>query len=478
MSKGNSVSASMVFKTLERYSVMGVQLIVQIVIARILNPEDYGIVAMMSVFIAIATVFVQNGFSMAIVQKKEADERDYGTALFINLLIGLFLYFLIFFTAPFIAEYYHQLEIKNCIRVLALVLVLGSVNSIQIAISNRQMQFKNLFKCNLIASIISGLTGVVFALLGFGYWALVIQQICSSVVMLFLITLQQHWMPRFYFKKESAKSMFSFGWKTLCAGLLNEGFNQLNSLIIGRKYSSSDLAFYTKGNQFPKYVTMGVDSSISTVMFSAFSNKQDEEDTLHKLMKKTICINSYIVIPLLIFLAVSADKIISILLTEKWLQVVPFMQLACVACAFHPVAAAQVQLISAIGRSDLRLQMEVIKKSIFLALLLPAIQYGPIAIAISAVVAGFLGVLIGAIYCQKIVNYRVVYTLQNLFPILISGGVMGVCMWLLGILVLHPFLTLVLQALCGAIIYFVISRMLNIYAFFYLKNFIIKILKK
>lgn len=478
MTKGNSVSASMIFKTLERYSVMGVQLIVQIVIARILSPEDYGVVAMMSVFIAIATVFIQNGFSMAIVQKKEADERDYGTALLINLLIGVFLYIIIFIAAPYISVFYHQPEITPCIRTLALILIIGSVNSIQVAISNRQMQFKNLFKCNLIASIVSGIIGVVCALIGLGYWALVIQQLSSSALLLVLITLQQHWVPRFCFKKDGAASMFSFGWKTLCASLLNEIFNQINSLIIGRKYSSSDLAFYTKGNQFPKYVTMGVDTSISTVMFSAFSNKQDEEKALHNLMRKTICINSYIVIPLLTFLAVSASNIIVLLLTEKWLPVVPFMQLACITCAFHPVAAAQVQLISAIGRSDLRLIMEIIKKIIFLGLLIPAVQFGPIAIAISGVIAGVIGVLIGAIYCQKYVNYRITVTLSNLFPIIIASCLMGGIMALIGCIDIHPVFIMCLQVILGGFVFFFVSKLLNIYGFSYLKDYIIKFINK
>lgn len=478
MQKGNSVSSSMIFKTLERYSVMGVQLIVQIVIARILNPSDYGLVAMMTVFISIATVFIQTGFNMAIVQKKDADERDYGTALLVNLLIGLTLYGIIFIAAPYIANFYHQPDIKQCIRVLALMLVLGSVNSIQVAIANRQMQFKNLFKCNLIASIVSGVLGITCALIGLGYWALVIQQLSSSAILLIVLTLQQHWIPKLCFYKERAVTMFSFGWKILCASLLNELFNQISSLIIGRKYSSSDLAFYTKGNQFPKYVTMGVDSSISTVMFSAFSKVQDEELSLHKLMRKTICINSYFVIPLLVILAACAKSIIIILLTEKWLPVVPFMQLACITCIFHPIAAAQVQLISAIGRSDLRLKMEIIKKGIFLALLIPAVAYGPIAIAISAVVAGLIGVVIGAFYCQYYVNYRIKTTISNLTPIVVAASFMGMVMFLLGILDISPILLLLIQVVVGCITYWIMSFLLKIYGYTYLKEYVLGFLKR
>lgn len=476
--KGNSVASSMVFKTMERYVVMAFQMVVQIVIARILSPHEYGIVAMMTVFISVATIFIQNGFNMALVQKKDADETDFSTALIVNMIIGCVMYLIVSLSSPLIAKFYNQPYIENCLPVLSLLLVFGSINSIQIAIANRKMMFKSLFKCNVVASLFSGINGIVAALLGLGVWALIIQQLSSSIVLSIMLYSQQHWKPNWKFNKASAKNLFSFGWKLLAAGLLNQIYKELNSLVIGKQYTSSDLAFYTKGSQFPKYITTGVDSSIGSVMFSAFSKNQNDENALHLQMKKTIVINSFFVFPILAILGAAAEPIVEILLTTKWLPLVPYMQICCVTFALHPLASTQMQAIAAVGRSDVRLKIELIKKGIGIALLFLSVNYGPLAIAFSAAVSGIIGVIIGAIAGKRTTGYPLSSLITDLGPIFLITAVMTAVICCIKFFQVNPFIMLIIQAITGILIYLGLSKCFNLFGYTYLTQVIKQIHNK
>lgn len=462
---------------MERYSVMFIQMVVQIVIARILSPSHYGIVAMMTVFINIANVFIQSGFNAALIQKKNATEIDKRTALTINILVGVFMYALIFLTAPFIASFYREEAIVSCIRVLGLLLIFGSINSIQVAIANRNMQFGALFKCNLVVSIISGVFGVICAVMGLGVWALIIQQLSSCIILTIMLVSTLQWRPRFGYRTESAKNLFSFGWKMLAASLINVVFKELNGLIIGRRYTSADLAFYSKGSYFPKTISSGMDMSISTVMFSAFSRKQEDRNELHTLYKKTINVNSYLLFMVLGIFAIAAPSFISVVLTDKWLPMVPYIWIMCCTCAFHPAATAQLQALAAIGRSDLRLKMEFLKKSIVIALLIPAIPYGPIAIAISAAISTLIAMLIGAIACQKYVGYSIVSTLKDIIPIMMVTMITLIPLYFIGTMNILPIWKLIIQSFAGVLIYLTISSLFKLYGFNYMKTFVLSKLK-
>ena len=442
--------------------VMAFQMIVQIVIARILSPSDYGLVAMMSVFISIASVFINNGFNAAIIQKKEADFRDFGTALFLNFLIGVFLYTLLFFFAPAIAGFYNQPQLKLCLRVLALILPIGSVSSIQSAIAVRRMRFRNLFICNVIGSVASGIIGITTAVLGAGYWALIAQQISSFVVVAIALTYHATWKPRFGFDKASAQEQFNYGWKMLGASLLNSIYNELNSLIIGKKYTAADLSFYTKGRTFPSTVTAGVDSALQSVLLSSMSKNQDNEKELHRLIRVSSVANTFLLVPILCFLAVAGDTIVSLLLTSKWLPMVPFMQICCFTYAFHPVASINMQVIAAVGRSDMRLKLEFIKKPFGIIMLVLAIPYGPMGIAISAAITSVFGLMVGYIACQRIVHYRIIDSLKDLYPSWGVALIAGAVVYLMNGLVLNKILLLFLQMVVMVVLYYVLSRVLNL----------------
>ncbi len=477
MPKSNSISSSMIFMTLERYSIMFFQMVLQIVVARILSPQHYGIVAMMSVFISLANVFINDGFNRAVVQKKNATDVDYSTAFTINLLIGVFLYLIIFFSAPAIAIFYDIAEIKQCIRALALILIFGSVNCIQIAIANRMMAFGNLFKCNLVSSVAAGLTGLTCALLGFGVWALIIQQLCNAVMLTLMLFGSIKWRPRLMIDRKSAKEMFGFGWKMLAAALINEIFIELNSLIIGKKYTSEDLAFYSKGKQFPSMIVSGLTTSISSVMLAAFSKVQSDKEGLHALIKKSINVNSYLVFPILGVFAMTAKPIITVLLTEKWLPCLPYVYLICFTFSLYPVASVQVQSIAAVGRSDMRLKMEFIKKGIALALLLPAIKYGPYAIAVSAAITSVLSVFVGSVGCQICTQYKLSSTLKDIIPIFLITIASLVPLYFIGKLGLPNIIMIIVEVLVGGALYVFLSYCFKFYGFLYVRSFVANKLK-
>lgn len=460
---GNSIASSMVLKTLERYSVLVFQMLVQIVVARILTPNDYGIVAMMSVFISIASIFINNGFNMAVIQKQDATTRDFGTALLLNLCIGTFFYIILFLTSPYIAKFYNQPELIKTLRVLALILPIGSVSSIQIAVATRNMQFSNLFKCNLAGSIFAGVVGITCALCGMGYWGLIAQQIVSCVVIAIMLTYHATWKPKFDFVSSSAKEMFSFGWKLLAAGLLNQLYTELNSLIIGKKYLPSDLAFYNKGKQFPSMITTGLDSAIQSVSLSALSKRQDDKVYIHSLIHKTLISNSYILFPALTIFAFVAHPLVVLILTEKWLPVIPYIQICCFTFAFHPMAALDMQVLAAIGRSDLRLKLEFIKKPIGILLLVLAIPYGPISIAISAAITSIVSLAIGAIACSKCVGYTVWAHFRDILPILVVSLISGFCVFFIdATFTLSPLSATIVEGGIGVIVYIALSFIFNI----------------
>lgn len=481
MSKVNSVSTSMIYKTLERYSVMLFQMVVQVVIARILTPSDYGVVAMMGVFINLATVFTQNGFNRAVVQKKEADEKDFGTALTVNTLISISFYLLIFFAAPWIAGFYNNPDIKTLIRVLALTLPLSSINAIQVAVANRQMVFGNLFKCSLVASICSGIIGVLSALIGLGVWALIIQQLTVHLATTIMMVFTLNWKPRFLYRGSSAKEMFAFGWKMMAAAMISTIYNELASLIIGKKYSSNDLAFYSKGKYFPGLITMGMDASMESVMLSAFSKKQDNAKDLHVLMKKSQSFNCYLLFPMLAIFAMVAQPVVHLLLTDKWLPCLPFLYIACFTCAFHPIASSQMQAIAAVGRSDVRLKLEFLKKGIGIGLLIPAVKYGPLAIAINAAITSVLSILINTIACRIVVKYSIKETIKDFMPIAMATVVSIAPLFLLGGLFNNAVLEILVKGFIGFSLYLFITGGLKFDAFLYFKNFAISkinVLKK
>lgn len=467
----NKIFSSFIYKLLQTTSAQIIQFIVGLVLARILTPEEYGVQALLLVFINIANIFIQSGFSTALVQKLDADEKDFSTVFWATSGVAFVAYFVLFFCAPFISEFY-SMNATKYLRVLGLVLFPGAVVSIQLAKISREMRFKSLLKSSLLGVIISGIVGISMAYKGFGVWALIFQQITNQVVNCIVLFFVVAWCPRFIFSVERFKKLFSFGWKLLCSGLLNSLYNDLQNLVIGKKYNASVLGLYTRGQQFPNVLISNIDGSINSVMLPALAQVQEHKDIAKNLMRRAIKTSSYIVWPMMIGLAVVAEPTVRLILTDKWVGCVPYLQIMCITYAFMPIHTSNLQAINAMGRSDVFLQLEIVKKIYGIAILSIAVFCfkSPLAIAVSGVVGGLIGTFVNASPNKKIMDYSYFEQLKDILPCILLSVVMGVAITPLASVIQSDILLLFCQILLGVIIYIALSALFRIDAFLYLWN--------
>ena len=394
--KKTKVLASLIWKLMERLGAQGVSFIVQIILGRLLMPEDFGAIAIVTVFITLSNVFVQSGFNTALIQKKDADDKDFSSVFYLSTFIATMLYVLLFFTSPYIADYYSSPQLTQVLRVLAIILFFGAFNSIQNAYVARNMMFKKLFFSSTGSVIFSGIVGVIAAYLGLGVWALVLQQITYNLSVSVILWFTVKWRPRLLFSLSKVKVLFSFGWKLLASSLLNTLYMDIRTLIIGRIYNSSMLGFYNRGVQFPKLIVTNMDGAIQSVMLPALSDEQDNKKRVKEMVRRAIVTSSFLVFPMMVGLAVVAEPMIKIVLTDKWLPAAPFLQIFCASYALIPIHTANLQAINALGRSDVFLKLEIIKKVIGILILAISINFGIYAMAWGMVLSGAISSFINA----------------------------------------------------------------------------------
>ncbi|KIO70374.1 lipopolysaccharide biosynthesis protein [Caldibacillus thermoamylovorans] len=465
-----NVISSLLWKLLERGGTQGIQFIVTIVLARILLPEEFGIIVLITIFISIAEIFVQSGFNTALIQKKDVDETDFSSVFYLSLLVACILYILLFFTAPFIADFFGEPGLDSVLRVLSITLFLGAINSIQIAVISRKMQFKKLFTSSFGAVIISAIVGIGMAYNNYGVWALVGQQLSNKLTVTVILWFTVKWRPKLIFSFERVKSLFSFGWKILVSNLLDILYKNLQSLIVGRIYNSATLGFYNRGEQFPKLIVSNIDGSIQSVMLPTLSSYQDNKEKFKDIVRRSVVTSSFIIFPLMTGMAIVAEPLIRIILTDKWLPAVPFLQIFCASYALWPIHTANLQAINALGRSDLFLKLEVIKKIVGLIILGISIPFGVYALALGVLIASIISIFINAYPNSKIINYSIIEQFKDIVPSLILSSVMGILVYFIKYLELGTLLTLLLQILFGVIIYIGLAKLFRLECYIYLIN--------
>ena len=464
----NKILYSLFWKLMERGGTQGIQFIVQIVLARILVPNDYGIIALIAIFITLANVFVQSGFNTALIQKKDANEADFSSVFYLSLSVATLLYGVIFFTAPLIASFYRISQLTLVLRVLAITLFFGAFNAIQNAVVAKTMQFKKLFFSSLGAVLISGIGGIVLAYIGFGVWALVAQQLLNQFSITVILWFTVKWRPRLIFSFERVKGLFSYGWKLLASSLLDSLFMNLRSLIIGKIYNPATLGFYNRGDQFPQLIVSNINGSIQSVMLPALSSQQDNKQRVKDMVRRAIVTSSFIIFPLMFGLAASADSIVGILLTDKWLPCVPFLQIFCASYALWPIHTANLQAINALGRSDIFLKLEIIKKVIGLIILGISLFYGVYAIALGMLVIGIISTFINAYPNLRLLNYGYKEQVKDVMPSLLISLIMGVIVYTIKWINMTALPTLILQICTGGCVYIGIANIFKLEPYMYL----------
>ncbi|MBW6410294.1 lipopolysaccharide biosynthesis protein [Clostridium weizhouense] len=471
------VLSSLLWKYMERGGTQGIQFIVQIVLARILIPNDYGIISLIAIFITIANVFVQSGFNTALIQKKDANETDFSSVFYLSLVVASLIYLFLFITAPFIANFYDITQLIPVLRVLSITLFFGAFNSIQNAVVSKRMQFKKLFFSSLGAMILSGTVGIVLAYAGFGVWALVLQQLTNQFSITVILWFTVKWRPTLIFSFERVKGLFSYSWKLLISSLIDTLYMNLRSLIIGKMYNPAMLGFYNRGDQFPQLIVSNINGSIQSVMLPALSSEQSNRQRVKEMVRRSIVTSSFIVFPLMIGLAVIGEPLVKILLTDKWLPCVPFLQVFCLSYALWPIHTANLQAINALGRSDIFLKLEIIKKIMGIIILGVSMFYGVYAIAIGTLISGIISTFINAYPNLKLLNYSYKEQWKDITPSLILSLVMGCVTYSIQWSNMSIYLTLITQICVGTILYIGMAKIFKFECFIYLLNTIKDMIK-
>lgn len=468
------VFSGLFWKFGERITAQVISLAVSVILARMLSPADYGAVALVMVFITIANVFVSNGFGSALIQKKNADNLDFSSVFYINIAISIVLYGIIYVSAPFIADFYDLAVMKPALRVLGIRIIVAAINSIQQAYVSRNMLFKRFFWSTLFGTLLSGIVGVTMAYHGFGVWALVAQYLTNTCTDTVVLWFTVRWRPELRCSWKRAKGLLSYGWKLLVSALIDTGYNQLRSLIIGKIYTSEDLAFYNQGDKYPSLIVTNINSSISGVLFPAMAKYQNNPEKVKQMTRRSIQVSSYIMWPLMVGLGVIAEPLVRILLTEKWLPCVPFLRIFCFTYGLWPIHTANLQALNAMGRSDLFLKLEIIKKIIGLGLLVVSIQYGPLAIAWSLVISGVASTFINSYPNVRLLKYKYTEQLKDLLPPLALALVMAIIIYPVGFLHFSSAVIMMLQMVIGGGVYIALSVISKNQSFSYLCGFVKK----
>lgn len=457
------------WKLLENGGAQGIQFVVAILLARLLSPAEYGVVGIIMIFITIANVLVQNGFSTALIQRQNANEEDFSSVFYFGLLAAGGMYGVLYLAAPAIAKFYRIEVLLPVVRVLALVLLPGAVISVQTAYVSRRMEFRGLFVSTLAASAASGAVSIWMAYAGFGVWAMAAQQLAYYFFLMVALFFTVSWKPSLVFAIGRLREMFAFGWKLLAASLIDTLFNNLYGLIMGKIYNEEILGIYNRGDQFPKLIVNNLGAAIQSVLLPAFSSRQQHPDEMRHMVRRAVRMSSFLILPMLFGLCAVADTLVLALLGEKWLPCVPYLRIMCVAYSFWPIHITNLQAINAAGRSDVFLKLEVIKKAMGLLGLLAGIRFGPLVLVSVKAVLDFFSTFVNAWPNKKLLGYGIFSQWADIFPA--AALSVAMCAAVYGLKFVLPggvWLRLLLQVLSGAAIYGLLAAALRLESFRYL----------
>lgn len=456
----------------ERITSQIISFIVSVILARILLPKEYGIVALVTIFINLADVLVTSGLGTSLVQKKNVDELDFSTMTIASIILSIILYGILFIIAPVISIIYNNELLTAVIRVMGIRIPIAAFNSIQQAYVQKKMIYKKFFYSTLIGTVISAVVGIYMALNGYGVWALVGQYLTTTIIGTIVLFVILDWKPKMRFSQERFKQLFNYGSKIMAAGFIGCLFDQLRGLIIGFKYSSEDLAFNNKGEQFPIMLYTNINSTLESVLFSSISMLQDDKKKLKEVIRKLMKTSSFVIMPVMFGLLGVADNFVKILLTDKWILCVPFMRVVCVQECFAILNTVNMQAIKAIGRSDTILKLEFIKKPIYMSILLITMFISPYAVCIGCCVYSLIALFINSKPNKKYLNYTLQEQFSDTIIYIILSFLMSILVMAVGKIQMNIYLNLVMQIIVGAMFYLIISKILKLDSYKYIFNII------
>lgn len=433
---------------IEKVLMRGASFVISIILARLLSPSDFGLIGMLAIFIAVSNVFIDGGLAKALIQRQNCQNIDFSTAFVTNVGVALIIYFVLFLCAPLIANFYHEPILTKLTRILALNFILGSFNIVQRAKLMSRVDFKSLAQVNVIATVISGTCGIIMAYCGYGVWSLVGQTLISTIVLIFLLPFFSKWKPSIKFSKESFRQLFGFGSKLMFSGVVAVIINNISTISIGRFYDSNKLGYYTRASQFSDTISSTMSDVLGNVTFPVLSELQNDRGRFVSVYRKSLFFTALVSFPMMILLALLARPIVIILLTEKWLPCVVLMQWLFLARMFTPLSSINMNVLNAIGRSDLFMKLDLIKAPILLLTLAITIPISVEAISIGIFCATLVGFFMNAYLPGKIFGYGTLQQIRDWRYIILSVGIMA----LVVSVYLHYVSNVWLQALGGGII--------------------------
>jgi len=458
----NQVLSSLLWKFIERGGNQIISFVISIILARLLSPDDYGLIALIMVFITFANIFIQSGFSTSLIQKKSISKNDYDTAFTCSIIIASIIYIILFILAPSISLFYLNDKIIVLLRVVSLSLFIGSLNSVQVAIISRKMQFRKLFKSSIIAAVISGIISILLSLNNFGVWSLVCNLILNQLIVSMLLYYSIDWNPSFKISKDSLSQLFNFGSNILMTNILATLFLNLRNLVVGKLFNSTILGFYNRGMQFPAAFVSNIDGTIQSVMLPTYSFYQDNILVVRNIVRRSIKMSSFIVFPMMFGLLVISKPLILVLLTEKWIPAVIFVQIYCLIYALMPIHTANLYAIKALGHSGMILKIEIVKKVIDVIILILSLQFGVIAIALGELISGLISTIINAYPNKKYLNYSIREQWTDIIPSLTLSIIMAICIYFIQFLnIQNNAFLITMQILSGIVIYSALAFLLK-----------------
>lgn len=448
-----------VWSSIERFSVQGIAFLVMIVMARILTPEDYGLVGMITIFIAVSQSLVDSGFSQALIRKQDRSETDNSTVFYFNIVVGLILYLILFFCAPLIASFYKEPLLTPLTRLISLSVIINSFVVVQRALLTVKIDFKTQAKASLSAAIVSGIVGITMAYTGYGVWAIVWYQLTNLALNVSLLWIFSKWRPVWSYSWKSFRELFGFGSKLALSGILDTLYNNVYLIVIGKVFNASDLGFYTRASQFAQFPSSNLSAIMQRVTFPVLCTIQDDDDRLRAVYRRFLRMSAFVVFPLMIGLATVAHPMIILVLKEKWEFTAVLLQIICLSMMWYPIHAINLNLLQVKGRSDLFLKLEIWKKCIGVAILCATIPLGLIAMCWGSLVSSIICLIINTHYTGKLIQVGFLTQMRDLIPTLIYSLSMGAVVWFTVFLLPNDILRLSIGIPVGIIYFLAITKL-------------------
>lgn len=457
----NKTVKGIVWSSVERFSVQGIQFLVMIVMARLLTPKDYGLVGMVAIFIAVAQSLVDSGFSQALIRKQNRTETDNSTVFYFNIVVGILLYLVLFAIAPWVADFYNSPELTALMRVICLSVVFNSFVVVQRALLTVNIDFKTQAKASLTAAVVSGVIGIGMAYSGFSYWSIVAQQLVNLGLNTLLLWIFTRWRPRWIYSWNSFRELFTFGSKLMVSGLLDVVYRNMYLLVIGKVFTASSLGYYTRANQFAEFPSSNLTGIMQRVTYPVLCQIQDDDERLAQIYRRFLRLSAFLIFPLLVGLSAVAEPFVLLLLKEQWLFAATLLQIICFAMMWYPIHAINLNLLQVKGRSDLFLRLEIIKKAIAVLILCVTIPMGLIAMCVGQILSSLIALIINTNYTGKLIQVGFLRQMRDLLPTLLLslsmwGVVYGITSCLSGII-----LQLIVGIVAGMVYYIALSALFH-----------------